>query len=61
MPERRPCTAPARSSVLVGTGGMERISRESAKADSVVLAAKRTPENLPLQPQQYLARSLFAV
>jgi hypothetical protein len=60
-PGRRRRDVPARSTVLVGTGGVERISCESAKEDSVVLAPKRTPENLPLQPEQYLARSLFAV
>jgi hypothetical protein len=51
----------ARFSVRVGTGCVDEASSEPGAVLAEVFAAKRTPENLPLQPQQYLARSLFAV
>ncbi|MDM0109524.1 hypothetical protein QTH97_31680 [Variovorax sp. J22R24] len=60
---RKPMRLPVglRFSVRVGTGEVDEGSSEPGAVLAVVFAAKRTPENLPLQPQQYLARSLFAV
>jgi len=53
----------SRSRLFGGVDGSRDLRRggsESERALADVWAPKRTPENLPWQQQQYLARSLFA-
>jgi hypothetical protein len=51
----------ATGSTADGERGVVCIQRGSLMVVSKVVVPERMPENLPAQPQQYLARSLFGV